>query len=83
MSDIANFVVETFDILVDSGLSKDQVDQAMFDILVSMEHNNIVDGDHEFNDSFDHDEDLDVILYRYLDSIENPDEYEEFEEDDE
>ena len=82
MSDIANFVIETYDILVEVGLQKDKLHDTMFDILVSLENNTILMGEHEIQDSFDHDDNLDVILYAYLDTLDNPDEYEDIEEDD-
>lgn len=75
MSDIAGFVTDAFQILKDTGMDKNTTRQAMFDLLVSMEDNLIIEGERDIDECFGQDDLLDSALYEYIDSLENPDDF--------
>lgn len=79
---LTGLVTDLFDILQETKLSKDDVKSVMFDFLVSLEDNLFVDGaEHEFEDCLGNHKILDDVINDYLDSVSNPDEYEDEDED--
>lgn len=79
---LTGLVTDLFDILQETKLSKDDVKGVMFDFLVSLEDNLFVDGaEYEFEDCLGNHRILDDAINEYLDSVSNPDDYDEDEDD--
>lgn len=82
MNDISGLVIDTFEILKENGVDNKTAQSVLFDFLVSMENHMFIEGeDAELEDCFNHDIDLDKTLEKYFDSIKNPDDYEDADEE--